>query len=181
MEIRLDQLGDEPYKWDESLTLSRDDLDHPDVVGLSEVTCRGRLTRTTLAHEGSGGQNSGFHLSLDLAYEHTLACTRCLKQLTEPVATRIDMIVFVEDPGAAEEMERELAEEDLGVLQIAHPLLDTSPLLVEQVELAVPMRALCREDCAGLCPECGADRNAGACDCEAPVDSRWAALAKLKS
>jgi uncharacterized protein len=44
------------------------------------------------------------------------------------------------------------------------------------------MQPLCREDCRGLCPRCGADLNEGECACEpGPVDNRWAGLAQLKS
>jgi uncharacterized protein len=44
------------------------------------------------------------------------------------------------------------------------------------------MKPLCREDCQGLCPVCGADKNTGACSCvESSPDPRWAALAALKS
>ncbi len=53
---------------------------------------------------------------------------------------------------------------------------------MEQLELNIPMKPLCRPDCKGLCPTCGADRNETACSCEEPTaDSRWAALAALKS
>jgi len=37
----------------------------------------------------------------------------------------------------------------------------------------------CREDCAGLCPQCGADRNLVACGCEPPKDARWERLREL--
>jgi len=51
----------------------------------------------------------------------------------------------------------------------------------EQILLALPSRRLCREECKGLCPTCGADLNAGRCDCEQrEVDPRWSALAELK-
>jgi len=44
------------------------------------------------------------------------------------------------------------------------------------------MKPLCREDCQGLCPVCGADKNTGTCSCEESTpDPRWAALAALKS
>jgi hypothetical protein len=69
----------------------------------------------------------------------------------------------------------------VGVLHLDEEVLDTEPLLVEQLHLAVPMKPVCRPDCKGLCPHCGADRNRGECDCrETDVDPRWAALAKLR-
>jgi uncharacterized protein len=182
MKIRLDQLGDESFTWEESLALtprgdqggetpSCEDFAHPDVVDLSEVACRSRITSTTPGH----------HLRLELAYKQTLACTRCLGPLKQQVELTVDLIVLVADDQGQGEEERELAEADLGVLMLEEPSLNTWPIVVEQVELGVPMQALCREDCAGLCPRCGADLNAGSCACQDDADPRWAALAKLKS
>ncbi len=67
------------------------------------------------------------------------------------------------------------------MLYVNQPVLDTEPLLYEQLQLNIPMRQLCREDCAGLCPTCGANRNAGECGCEVDdADPRWSALAALR-
>jgi uncharacterized protein len=59
--------------------------------------------------------------------------------------------------------------------------VDVEPVVREAVLLELPMVPLCRETCAGICPECGIDRNAGECDCLVEVrDDRWAALAELR-
>ena len=56
-------------------------------------------------------------------------------------------------------------------------VLDLSDMAAEQVLLALPMRVVCAEECAGLCPQCGGNRNLeGACRCEPETDPRWAAL-----
>jgi len=58
--------------------------------------------------------------------------------------------------------------------------VDLDELVREQILLALPSRRLCREECKGLCPTCGADLNAGRCACEQrEVDPRWSALADL--
>jgi uncharacterized protein len=59
--------------------------------------------------------------------------------------------------------------------------LDLGPMAREAVVLELPLAPLCRVDCQGLCPSCGADRNTEACDCVAPVDARWANLDVLRS
>jgi uncharacterized protein len=52
-----------------------------------------------------------------------------------------------------------------------------SDALREAVLLEIPIKNLCAEDCRGLCPHCGVDRNRETCACEdAPVDQRWSAL-----
>jgi uncharacterized protein len=45
--------------------------------------------------------------------------------------------------------------------------------------LDLPLAPLCRADCAGLCPECGVNRNLEQCSCDAPTDPRWDALRAL--
>ena len=59
--------------------------------------------------------------------------------------------------------------------------LDLGPMVRDAVVLELPLAPLCREECRGLCPHCGCDRNEEACDCEAPRDSRWANLDVLRS
>jgi DUF177 domain-containing protein len=58
-----------------------------------------------------------------------------------------------------------------------HHILDLCEAVRQQLIIAEPMQPLCKQDCAGLCPSCGADLNAGPCQCSAgDADSRWAAL-----
>ena len=59
--------------------------------------------------------------------------------------------------------------------------LDLAPMVRDAVVLELPLAPLCREDCRGLCPHCGADRNHESCDCSAPRDPRWASLDVLRS
>ena len=55
--------------------------------------------------------------------------------------------------------------------------IDLQPAVREQILLSVPPPPLCREDCKGLCPQCGKDLNEGECGCDRTVlDPRWAAL-----
>ncbi|HZU78781.1 MAG TPA: DUF177 domain-containing protein [Acidimicrobiales bacterium] len=58
--------------------------------------------------------------------------------------------------------------------------VDLEPLVRDAVLLELPQAPLCRADCRGLCPICGADRNEQACTCEPPRDERWAALDALR-
>ncbi len=59
--------------------------------------------------------------------------------------------------------------------------LDLSDAVREELALAVPEYVLCRDDCRGLCAQCGNDLNTGPCPCRAEPDSRWAALEALKT
>lgn len=65
--------------------------------------------------------------------------------------------------------------------RLGHDFVDLEPLAREALTLDLPLAPLCDEDCRGLCPTCGADRNAGDCDCPpAGADPRWAALDALR-
>ena len=50
----------------------------------------------------------------------------------------------------------------------------------EQFVLSIPYAPLCKDDCLGLCAQCGADRNVAPCGCEKPIDPRFVALQGLK-
>ena len=84
-------------------------------------------------------------------------CRRCLTEVTVPVDLEVD-VVFSADPDAADDPSVYPIEEQ-GVY------VDVREAVREELALAVPAFVLCREDCAGLCPRCGADLNAGPCGC----------------
>ena len=85
-----------------------------------------------------------------------------------------------EDDEPANEDGAEVAEGDLDVFPFDGEKIDLEPLFREQFVLAIPFAPLCREDCKGLCPQCGTDLNSGTCSCEKPTDPRLAALKGLK-
>lgn len=112
-----------------------------------------------------------------------VACSRCVG----PVRISVDEPLHVTYvPRAAlpesseEDEEVQLSEEDLELYPYENQEIDLQPLLREQIIMAVPFAPLCAEDCKGLCPSCGIDRNHETCDCEPPIDPRLAALKDLK-
>jgi uncharacterized protein len=97
-------------------------------------------------------------------------CRRCLRPLAETLAVEVEER-YAEHP----------AEHD-DVFPIEHGQIDLAPMVREHVLLAVDDPRLCRPDCAGLCPVCGADLTTGPCQCDsAVVDERWAALDQLRT
>lgn len=107
-------------------------------------------------------------------------CDRCLNDVVIPVEAPFDLIYLPEDPGAGHTGETELHDRDLDLAVYENDQINLDDLVLEQLELNLPIRVLCREDCQGLCSECGADLNIETCRCEKPVDPRWQALADLK-
>ncbi|TMB02173.1 MAG: DUF177 domain-containing protein [Deltaproteobacteria bacterium] len=106
-------------------------------------------------------------------------CARCL----EEYAFGLDHpFVFVLEPRAVAPSESaRLSSDDLALSYYEGDEIDLTPLVHEQIILALPTRPLCGESCRGLCPRCGANLNAGACGCPAaPPDPRLAVLLTLR-
>jgi len=89
-------------------------------------------------------------------------CRRCLTNVISPLDADVE-VLFSADPDAADDP----AVYPLPA-QVTH--VDVRPAVREELVLAVSAYPLCREDCAGLCPRCGADLNAGPCACKAHSD-----------
>ena len=106
-------------------------------------------------------------------------CDRCLQPVELPVNSdfALDYISGTDYESSAA---AELTEADLSV-SVFDGAIDIDEIVKEQILLTVPTRTLCREDCKGICPECGIDRNTGECSCVTDnTDPRWAALKNLK-
>lgn len=105
-------------------------------------------------------------------------CGRCVEGFEVSVAPEVDAR-FVPSPAGPGE-ERELGADDLETDVYAHDVVDLASLIETETTLRLPMKPLCREDCRGLCPQCGSNRNVAPCGCQdrAP-DPRWAALKGL--
>lgn len=94
-------------------------------------------------------------------------CRRCLR----PVVGHLE--------GAVREVFEEGHEEG-ETYPLQHDEIDLEPLAREAVLLELPQAPLCQEDCRGICPDCGVDRNESNCSCAPPVDPRWAVLDELR-
>lgn len=108
-------------------------------------------------------------------------CSLCLKRFERDVHWDISYTLVPEER-FVEEKERELTREELDTAFLTGDTIDTIEILKEQFFLEMPIRFLCKEDCKGLCPRCGADLNEGKCAClkEKPIDPRLAKLKEIK-
>jgi len=110
-----------------------------------------------------------------------LECDRCLKALELPVNADF-ALEYITGADYESSSAAALSEEELAVSVFDGESIDVDEIVKEQILLAVPARTLCREDCKGICPECGNDLNTGQCDCTSnEIDPRWAALKGLKN
>ncbi|HEX2093565.1 MAG TPA: DUF177 domain-containing protein [Longimicrobiaceae bacterium] len=145
--------------------------DHPIWEG-TEITLAGPLEADLTARSVGNGVFVRGYLRGTLR----LPCRRCLKEVEEELDEPVDFLF--------EELREDEAEEVQGevyALPARGDELDLTEPVREQVLLHVPRYVVCREECRGLCPQCGADRNEAPCDCvpEEP-SSPWDALKKIK-
>jgi uncharacterized protein len=105
-------------------------------------------------------------------------CRRCLGPVTGDLEVAVRE-VYEPPPRLGDEPSEEMEEAE--TYPLAGDTLDLSPLARDALLLELPLAPLCRADCAGLCPVCGADRNASLCSCaSAPANGVWAALDALR-
>lgn len=167
-------------KWDEipegGLSLSIDD---DSWVPGNEIVCQGTGTCTVFL-EKEGGRVLFFgtmHLPI------VLGCDRCLESFSYTLDEEFEVVFEL----LAKEEEAGLASEhfckgtELDVVYLAEPVVDVYSVLAQQVFLSLPEKRLCRDNCLGLCPECGANLNSCSCDCaKGASTSPFKVLAKLK-
>jgi uncharacterized protein len=104
----------------------------------------------------------------ELTTTWTAACSRCL----EPVGG--DVTVHVDELFETSPLEGE-------TYRLDDEVIDLEPMVRDALLLDLPLIPLCRPDCAGLCPSCGANHNVAQCDCSTDEpDPRWAALRSLE-
>ncbi|MFC6017448.1 YceD family protein [Plantactinospora solaniradicis] len=135
------------------------------------------------------GVPEGAELSLDLRLESVSEgvlvsgtvtgpvkgeCGRCLRPITDSLVVPIQELYAYEHSTTVETTE----EDEVGRMQ--GDLIDLEPVLRDAVVLALPTNPVCREDCPGLCPECGVQWDELPADhSHQQVDSRWAGLSQL--
>ena len=110
------------------------------------------------------GQEIRIAGSLETTME--LTCSRCLEPARSEISKTFDLFFRQRDEHMFDEDEEiELTEEDTRTAFFTGTQLALGEVLREQVLLALPMKALCRVDCKGLCPTCGTNLNLNNCNC----------------
>ena len=131
------------------------------------------------------GEDDSVHVRGRLTARLSLQCGRCLEPFTIPVDQDLDLFYLrrhAEDEGEEEEEDAvELADRDMVIAYHDGDELDLGEMVREQFFLTVPLKRLCREECRGLCPTCGSNRNDARCECPPPeaAASPFGSLRKL--
>jgi len=141
------------------------------------------LRQATPIHaEGSDEllENTGGEIRIRGRYSGTLEadCDRCLELTSSPLDRSFDL--FYRPPAKLETDELKIDEGEAEIGFYEGLGLELADLIKEQILLALPMQRICREECKGICPVCGANRNEVPCECHIkPADDRWIALKNL--
>lgn len=169
MEISVSQLLKSPVGMTKDWVV--DDVVELTEIGLeSQIKGDIKLVRTNRSVLVKGTLRTEVHLD----------CSRCLKPFAQKLSLKIeeeyfptiDVITGV-PVGLPDQPDCFTIDE--------HHILSLVEAARQYALLALPMKPLCRKNCAGLCPVCGKNQNVGNCDCVKVVDPRWAGLAKLAS
>ena len=167
--ISLDAIQDEPLSFEAPLQVGAAALDREPLLAISPLEMSGEVSRI----------DGGYALSARLVYEGELECSRCLAAYPFRQDEDFTLVLYPRPPASEEEIE--LAKNDLDALFYDDPVIPLAPIAEERVQMALPMKPLCRPDCKGLCAACGKDLNQGPCGCaHEAADPRWEALRALK-
>lgn len=168
-QIPLEKVAREPLEFDFELPFSPRSLDREPVIEISPVRFTGRIARV----------ENGFALDGVVAFTARLECSRCLAPYPFEFDETFSLILYRQKETSG--VEREIGRQDLDVSYFSSDILELAPIAEERIQLAIPMKPLCRDECAGLCPSCGEDRNSGPCGCRIKTpDPRWNALRELQ-
>ena len=167
-------------RWDEipedGLFFRIDDLSWlPD----NEVVCQGQGECTVSLRKEGGRVLLAGSMRLPLLLE----CDRCLEPFAHTLAEEFEIVfeLIAKEEEAGIASEHLCQSSDLEVVYLDEPVVDLFSVLVQQLYLSLPEKRLCRDNCLGLCPECGANLNCSPCDCgRGAAASPFSVLAKLK-
>ncbi|MDX9714453.1 MAG: DUF177 domain-containing protein [Dissulfurispiraceae bacterium] len=127
----------------------------------SEAVCITSPVRAQLHIIKTG---SDIILTGEVSADLELCCSRCLKNFASSLNSRIE-VSYHPSSGTARDDHRQLRDDELETGYYIDDELDTDDVLVEQLLLNVPMKPLCSQNCEGICPVCGSDRNENRCSC----------------
>ena len=151
----------------------------PDFKQRGDLSSSGRA-QLVQEHHGKRQHINDIRVTGGFAAKFDLTCARCLEPISHDVAKKFDLLYrpLGADAGK-EELSVTAAEAEVGYYEGEGLLLED--VLREQVLLALPLKAICREDCQGLCPHCGKNLNLEQCNCAEPLeDPRWSALKDIR-
>ena len=123
--------------------------------------------------------DSGIWVSASLDTHTDSICGRCLAEYVQPLHMVIEEeFLLTIDPFTGTRTNRR--EDDQHFYVGPDQVMDLTEPAIQYAAMNMPMKPICRNECAGMCLDCGVDLNESSCTCESsPIDERWAALSRL--
>jgi uncharacterized protein len=167
--LSLESVLEEPLAFEFELPIPVAQIDREPLLELSPVRLAGTVSRIEQGHA----------LEARVSWNGRLECSRCLAPYPYESEEAFTIVLLPRRPAVDGEVA--LQKNDLDVSFYDDPTVSVVPIAEERVQMAIPMKPLCREDCKGLCPRCGQDRNVSTCNCSLEeTDPRWDALRALR-
>lgn len=157
-EIKKKLVGEKTFSF--SLSPQELELSHEDLPLVGGIQVQGRIS--------NGGDV--LLLAAEISGQVQRQCGRCLKEFIAPTHATVDERFY---PSTTENLPKD-------ALTYQFDVVDITEALREGLLLAEPISVLCKAECKGICPKCGADRNVTACNCDTrTIDPRLSALEAL--
>jgi len=170
MRIELESAGGSGDRFSKTYESGQLAFDESELRLIEPISVNGRIRR-------KGGE---VELSGELHTTVMVPCARCLKEVELPIELNFAER-FASSVSWRDEEQHELSQEDLNLGLVEDAAVELDDVVREEILLSLPGQALCDQNCKGICPNCGADRNAGDCSCKSDqVDSRWEKLRDLR-
>ena len=172
MIFEIEEIPDEGLDFNLLAEKEQFEINQPDCSLSGNVRVTGKLTRREEDIYFVG------HLQASLQVD----CTRCLKPYPLMVKNKLKVHFIPREKEQSSRTEVEIKETDIEQQIYKEDRVDLSGPIRDNILLDVPLIRLCKEDCKGICSECGKDRNTNQCECqrEGEIDSRFAVLKTLK-
>ena len=162
MKIQVGGLSEGHYEYDFAAEPSELELDE-------------RFAGTVSVHVQVEKTPNQIYLTASIGATADVQCDRCLKSFQRSLTPRYQMYYLYEEPEGLN-----LDPMEVQVVPYGTSVIDITDDVRQTVLLSVPLKLLCKEDCKGLCPHCGKDRNIEECSCGSTVtDPRWEKLRGL--
>jgi uncharacterized protein len=151
-----------------------------DIDEVIDITGEGKNQNRIKGHCNMLRTQRSILVKCNLNTELELSCSRCASNYLQPLKIKFSE-EFYPSVDAESGVVLPPPEEASSFTIDEQHILDLTEAVRQYFILAVPMKALCKKDCAGLCATCGKNLNLGKCDCpRTDIDPRWARLADLK-
>jgi uncharacterized protein len=121
--------------------------------------------------------NRQLYLTVSVTVTGGFQCDRCVEDFSRLVSSRYQVFYVYDEIDTGR-----FNADEVRIISIDETHIDLTDDVRETVLLSVPFKLLCKEDCQGLCPRCGINKNTATCTCRAEeADSPWTELRKLKN